>query len=89
MICKITTLGTNSITVKGTHHPWGTNYDVIHKFSTCPPPPLPATRTPFIAKKYHNLVKGYLLIDNKQVLNKIHLLITSEKDLLKLAGIFR
>ena len=42
MICKISTLGTNSITVKGTHHPQGTNSDVFRKFSTClPPPPSP------------------------------------------------
>ena len=39
MICKISTLGTNFITVKGTHHPRGTNSDVSHKFS--PPPPTP------------------------------------------------
>ena len=38
--CEISTLGTNSITVKGTHHPWGTNSDVFCKFSTPPPPPL-------------------------------------------------
>ena len=40
MICKINTLGTNLITVKGTHHPQGTNSDVFCKFSTCPPPHL-------------------------------------------------
>ena len=34
MICKISTLGTNSITLKGTHHPSGTNSDVFRKFST-------------------------------------------------------
>ena len=41
MICKISTLGTNSITVKETHHPRGTNSDVCRKFYTCLPPPPP------------------------------------------------
>ena len=35
MICKISTLGTSSITVKGTHHPQVTKFDVLRKFSTC------------------------------------------------------
>ena len=34
MICKISAIGTNSITVEGTHHPQGTNFDVFRKFST-------------------------------------------------------
>ena len=32
--CKISKMGTNSITVKGSHHPQGTNSDVFRKFST-------------------------------------------------------
>ena len=54
--CKISTLGTNPIMVKGTHHPRGTNSYVFRKFSPCPPPGLHAFKMILKGHEYEKML---------------------------------